>query len=173
MAGLIEFNIPIESLKQGHYQYDFSIDDAFFQHFEGSLVQKGKLQVAMNLEKRSGLLELDFELSGEVIGTCDRCLEEMLIPIEERQHMVVKYSDVLEDDLEVSYIPMGTQSLDVSTFIYEYVHLALPMMKTHEDIGEECPVELEDFLDDDLEDKSENKASVWDALKNINLQSNN
>jgi uncharacterized metal-binding protein YceD (DUF177 family) len=167
MSGLIEYVIPIASLKQGLYEYDFSITDAFFQHFEDSLVQKGTLNVRLELEKRSSLIELQFDIQGKVITTCDRCLEAMTFPIDEEQHMVVKYSDELEDDLEVSYIPLGSETMDVSKFIYEYIHLAIPMAKTHDDIDEDCPVDLEDFLDEDDEADS-NAPSVWDALKNIN-----
>ncbi|MEM1327051.1 MAG: DUF177 domain-containing protein [Bacteroidota bacterium] len=164
---MIEYIIPIASLKQGLYEYDFEVTDGFFQHFEDSLLQKGTLKVRLELEKRSGLIELQFDIQGSVITTCDRCLEEMAFPIDENQHMVVKYSDELEDDLEVSYIPFGTEMMDVSKFIYEYIHLAIPMAKTHEDIGEDCPVHLEDFLDED-DTADDNAPSVWDALKNIN-----
>ncbi|MEM9846471.1 MAG: DUF177 domain-containing protein [Bacteroidota bacterium] len=160
--------IPISSLKQGVYTYNFLADDQFFKQFEGTLIEKAQLEIKLALEKKSALFELFFEISGNIATTCDRCLEFMQLPVEEQHRLLVKFSDTLEDDLEVSYIPMGSQDLDVSTYIYEFAHLCIPMVKTHEDVDEDCPVDLEDFLEDD---PSENdSASIWDALKDINLK---
>lgn len=172
MSGLIEYHIPIASLKQGRYEYIFSINDHFFKHFEGSLIQKAQLITKMELEKRSSLIELSFHTTGEIGTICDRCLEPMSIEMDERQHLVVKYSDQLEDDMEVAYIPLGTEVLDVSPYIYELLHLLMPIVNTHEAIGEDCPVDLEAFLEDD-EDVATDDAvsSVWDVLKNINIDS--
>lgn len=172
MSGLIEYHIPVASLKQGHYKYTFSVNDDFFKHFKGSLIQKAQLTVRMELEKRTSLIDLSFHTTGKVMTVCDRCLEDMSLNIDENQHLVVKYSDELEDDMEVAYIPSGTETLDVSSYVYELLHLLMPLVHTHELVDEDCPVDLEDFLDDE-EDMTtdENTTSIWDALKDINIDS--
>lgn len=169
MEGLTKYNIPIATLKPGIFNYEFSIDDRFFKNFEASIIQKGKIKVNLELEKKTSLLELFFEIKGSITTICDRCLEPMQLSIDKEHRLLVKYSETLEDDLEVSYIPVATQVLNVGTYIYEFVHLAIPMMKTHEDANEDCPVELEDFLEEDAPDNED--TSVWDALKDIKTDS--
>ncbi|MEL6719812.1 MAG: DUF177 domain-containing protein, partial [Bacteroidota bacterium] len=110
-------------------------------------------------------LELHFDLKGFIETQCDRCLENLDWKVEDQQRMLVKYSESLEDDLDVSYIPFGSQELNVSTYIYEFAHLNIPITKTHEDIGEDCPVDLEAYLED--EEEQETQSSVWDTLKNL------
>lgn len=168
MEGLTAYIIPISSLKQGIYTYEFEVDQAFFKQFENSLIQQAQLTIKLELEKKSALFELFFKIIGNITTPCDRCLEDMQLPIEEQQRLLIKFSETLEDDLEVSYIPFGSQELDVSTYIYEFAHLSIPIVKTHEDVGEDCPIDLEDFME---EEESQNEsASVWDALKDINLK---
>jgi len=168
MEGLIEHIIPIASIKQGIHHYEFKIDDEFFKHFEGTLIKEANLIVKMELDKKSSLIELFFDIQGNITTQCDRCLENMLFDVKEEQRLLVKYSDILEDDLEVTYIPLGSQELNVSTFIYEFIHLSIPMTKTHEDVDQDCPVDLDEFLDENDEVTEEKAPSVWDALKDIN-----
>ncbi|MEM8525407.1 MAG: DUF177 domain-containing protein [Bacteroidota bacterium] len=160
----MKFVLPIGSLKEGNHHYQFEIDDSFFADFEDSIIEQAKLDVELELQKRASLLELHFDLKGYIQTQCDRCLENMDLGIEDHQRMLVKYSESLEDDLEVSYIPFGSQELNVSTFIYEFAHLNIPITKTHEDIGEDCPVDLESFLEDEEEQQT---SSVWDTLKDL------
>lgn len=166
-SNLMKFVLPIGSLKEGNYQYIFQIDDSFFSNFEDSIIETSKLEIQLELQKRASLLELHFDLKGYIKTQCDRCLETMNWEVEDKQRMLVKYSETLEDDLEVSYIPFGSQELNVSTYIYEYAHLNIPITKTHEDIDEDCPVDLESYLELEEEEEQEEQPSVWDTLKNL------
>ena len=168
MEALTAYIIPISSLKQGIYHYEFLVDNQFFKGFESSLIEEAQLKVKLELGKKSTLFELFFDISGSIKTVCDRCLEDMQLPVEDQQRLLIKFSDTLEDDLEVSYIPVGSLELDVSKYLYEFAHLSIPMVKTHEDIDEDCPIDLEEFMEE--ESSEDSSASVWDALKDINLK---
>jgi len=165
---LMKFVLPIGSLKEGNHHYKFEVDDSFFANFEDSIIEKANLEIELELKKRASLLELHFDLKGHIETQCDRCLETLNWAIEDEQLMLVKYSENLEDDLEVSYIPFGSQELNVSTYIYEFAHLNIPMVKTHEDVEEDCPVDLESYMED--EDEQENQSSIWDSLKDLKTE---
>jgi hypothetical protein len=52
LKGRSEYRIPFVGLQVGIHYFNFEVGDAFFEHFEGSLVQQGKVFVDLALEKR-------------------------------------------------------------------------------------------------------------------------
>jgi uncharacterized metal-binding protein YceD (DUF177 family) len=49
-----------------------------------------------------------------------------------RETLIVKFGkDYHEENEEVQIIPEGETHLDVSPFIYEYIHLLMPFRKVH------------------------------------------
>ena len=81
MEVLDHFSIPFIGLKVGLHQLKFEVDDSFFAEYENSLVKQGELTVTLDLDKRSHMAGLDFSLEGTVITDCDRCMEDINLPI--------------------------------------------------------------------------------------------
>ena len=60
----------------------------------------------------------------------------------------------------------------MSPLVYQFIHLAVPMVKTHESVGQECPVNINNYLKSEEEaSKNTTDLSVWDALKDLNIES--
>ena len=135
MNPLKEFIIQFAGLKNGCHEFDFKVDDKFFGEFEYAIIKKGNLDVHLVLDKREHLLVLDFTISGTVELVCDRCLDPFDYPMETRQEQLVKISDEAEgeDQDEIVYIGTKEHEIDVSPFIYEFTHLALPIVSIHPD----------------------------------------
>ena len=112
-------------------QYEFQLDNQFFMDLDAPEVQKGHVNVALNVRKTSGIYQLDFHLEGQVIVICDRCLDEMEQPIETEDRLKVKlgseYSEV--DDMVV--VPEEEGYINVAWFIYEFIALSIPMKHVH------------------------------------------
>ncbi|MDX1314350.1 MAG: DUF177 domain-containing protein [Eudoraea sp.] len=166
MSGI--FTIPITGLKEGRHLYDFEVDKDFFADFEESEINDGRLKVNAVLVKRSAHMELELLVSGEALIICDRCLEEYWEEIESTQKLLVKFGEDWEEvDDEVLTIPHGESRLDLSQFIYEFAHLALPMQRFHpeSESGESTcnPVMLE-RLEEHTTEKEDNIDPRWKEL---------
>lgn len=132
MNYLNHFIIPFIGLKAGNHSFTFEIDDKFFEHFEYSEIRKGKLHIDCLLEKQDRMMVLYFDIAGMVRVPCDRCAEEFDQHIEGRQKLIVKFGlDRTEESEEILVISEKEHELDVSQFLYEYIHLLLPIKKVH------------------------------------------
>jgi uncharacterized metal-binding protein YceD (DUF177 family) len=173
MKALIGYVIPFSGLKNGIHHFDFQVDNNFFQHFEGSLIGDSDLKVHLQFDKRASLFVLDFEFEGTVKTPCDRCTEPFDLMIEGEEQFLVKMSETGGEDDEIIYIHPTDTSLDVSTMIYEILHLNLPLKRACElddDSKPVCGFEVSDFsveeeTDETGEKSSDNNDDVWTALK--------
>ena len=174
MNYLSQYTLPFSGLSEGKHQFDFAVDDRFFEEFENSEVEKGDLAVRIDLEKRSTYLKLVFTIKGNVKLICDRCLEDFDYPVESERELLVKFSEKpVEDEAELIYLHPSEFQVEVAQFIYEFVILSLPIRRVHPD-GEDgnslCdPVMLKKLEElryhgNNLNDPEDPR---WNALKNI------
>jgi len=132
MKGLSAFNIEIYKLSNSKHYYDFEVDDAFFENFENSPVEKGKLLVKVALDKRETLIEVVVSISGNIELTCDRSLELFDFPTDIEDRLIFKYgSEEMEVDDEITIITHNTQRINIAQFIYESIVLSVPYKKLH------------------------------------------
>jgi uncharacterized protein len=173
MNALVPFSLPIQGLRDGVHEFRFEIGQDFFSCFEAVPFSDGQIEMDLVLDKRPSLIVLEFDFSGTVRTECDRCLAEIDLPIEGFQRLVVKYSEEEEsDDADVWYVHPEAEELNVAQFAYEYIVLAVPMVRVYDCELENPPVcdfEMLDFLKkqqeaDDAGESSDNPA--WKELKN-------
>ncbi|MBI5917098.1 MAG: DUF177 domain-containing protein [Bacteroidetes bacterium] len=171
MDALAHFTIPVSGLNNGLHEYDFSIDRTFFECFPESLVEDGSVAVHFSFDKSPDLYVMTFEIEGTVKAICDRCLEAFDLPIEDTQVLLVKFDEKELEDAEINYILKETPKMNVARYIYEFINLAVPLTKTHDEAGEECDPGMLKFLtkeDEDAPKESPASGSIWDALRGLN-----
>lgn len=174
MSGSREYVINYGSLPFGEHEFEFHIDDAFFQRFENSLVQKGDIDVLVVVDKKELMMLLDFTMEGHVIVECDRCLEDLELPIEAYEELIVKFGETEETETEeVIVVSPKEYELDVSQFIYEYISLQIPMRNVHdeEENGQTCDPEILKALEklQPQQEETPPEDPRWNGLKGINL----
>ncbi len=171
MEVLDHFSIPVSGLRNGLHPYDFSIGEDFFQAFEASPIHHGQVNVHLDFDKREDMYVIMFSIDGKIEVTCDRCLDQFDLPIEDRQSLMVKFDEKAWEDAEVVFILKGTQTLNVAKYIYEFINLAIPMTKTHEDAGADCNPEMLKYLDEKDEAPVEDSSNPFrDALRDMNFE---
>lgn len=146
MKPLVPFTLPISGLRDGMHEFRFQVGEEFFRCFEGSVIQQGNLTVDLSLDKRPSLMVLHFKIEGTVKVECDRCLSLFDLPVRDEQNLLVKYGEEPSEEAEVIYIEKGTPSLSVAKYVYEFIHLAVPINKTHERAGAECDPEMLKYI---------------------------
>lgn len=129
-----QYRIVFSGLKAGAHRFDFHVDQAFFENNGDDLITDGDLEVAVNLVKEERMMDIRFSFSGFVIVACDRCNEPVSIKIAGDERLIVKLGEqYLEESEDVQIIPETDHHFDISPFLYEYIHLMLPMKKVHPD----------------------------------------
>ena len=112
-------------------QYEFQLDNQFFMDLDAPEVQKGHVNVTLDVRKTSGIYQLDFHLNGIAIVTCDRCLDEMEQPIETDERLKVKLGSDFSEIDDIVVVPEEDGYINVAWFIYEFIALSIPMKHVH------------------------------------------
>ncbi|MCG8409844.1 MAG: DUF177 domain-containing protein [Bacteroidales bacterium] len=172
MENLSKYRIVYQGLSIGEHNFNFDIDDLFFESLEYSDIKKGKLETQILLKKKSSFLELDFDINGYIILTCDRCLDEYQQDIDYKGKLFVKFSEH-DDDLadDVIVLSPSEHELDISHYIYESINLSIPLKRVHPNINGEstCNKEMLEKLEDYKIEESteENIDPRWNDLRKL------
>ncbi|MDX1686309.1 MAG: YceD family protein [Saprospiraceae bacterium] len=166
MELLEAFSIPISGLDDGVHHYHFEVDGDFFEKFENSPISSGDLNVEMELDKRSDMLVLWFDISGTIDESCDRCLASIDLPVTGRHRLIGKHGSG-EEEADVFYFDPGLNKLNVAKFVYDFCCLSVPLSKTYDCRSEaEIPCD-EKVLEEQREKDHVKNNPVWDQLKDV------
>ncbi len=166
------FSIPLKGLKDGRHTFKFEINKEFFDLFDESEIKEGDLNAIAEINKMSAHLDLYISISGKVRISCDRCLEMFYYGIHTENRLLVKAGRVFDDsDPEIITIPSPDHELDLKQYLYEFIHLALPIQRVHpgDDQGNvTCDPVMLRKLDEYLvkSEESENHHQ-WEELKKL------
>jgi uncharacterized metal-binding protein YceD (DUF177 family) len=172
MAGI--FTIPLKGLNEGRYNFDFKVDNEFFEKFEESEIKEGSLSAAVEMDKRASHFDVIVKLLGTVMISCDRCLEEFSYSINCEHRLIVKPQEeaLTGDDADMVYFSADEYELDLRQHLYEFIHLALPIRRVHpadKDGKTGCNPEMIKRLNELLIDEEQQNIEDprWDELKKL------
>lgn len=172
MKDLKKYVIPFAGLKEGRHEFEFDVDDSFFDQFDSSEIKKGKLGVSVILLKSQQILEMSFNINGSVKTICDRCLDEFDLPVTYQGKLFFKFGEEsYELTDEIMILSSSEHEINISQFIYEFIHLALPYRRIHPDINgvsgcnEGMIKKLESLKINEIKGKNYNPS--WEKLKEI------
>jgi uncharacterized metal-binding protein YceD (DUF177 family) len=176
-----EFEIAYVGLKPGVHEYNYTVDDKFFEVFQQQDFKNCKANIKLLLDKKSSFMLLKFEIGGSVDVTCDRCNNNLPFDLWDEFNLTLKIVEEptlmndQEEDPDVYYISRGENHIDVANWIYEFIILAIPMQKVciYDDMnGPHCNKAAMDMLKKMEPEEDENKENpIWkglDKFKNLN-----
>jgi len=177
MDSLQPYILPLKGLGDGLHEFEFLIDGDFFRSFPDCPVEEGDVKLEVTMDKRPRLLVFDFSFTGWIKSTCDRCLAPINLPISGENHLLVKLEEAENDvdEEDVVYIPLETSNWSLAQYAYEYVLLAMPLIKTYaceEDENPPCDFETLDRLEAIANKEAEENPSnpFRDAFKDWNKE---
>jgi uncharacterized metal-binding protein YceD (DUF177 family) len=167
-----QFVIPFKGLSSGKHDFVFDIDDKFFDAFTESEINKGKVHVEVLLIKSVTMLELIFSLEGSVYVMCDRCLDDFDLSISYNTNLFVKFGETTEEQTdEIIVLSQNEFEIDLTQYIYEYIHLSLPYRRLHPDddngkstCNKDMIKKLEEYL---MDEKVKTPDPRWNDLNNL------
>lgn len=163
-----DYKIEIFGLKNGTHEFGFSFDDSFFEAFENSLLSKGKGSCDIRMEKSDSMISLHFEVNGTIELECDRSLELFDHPINTKKELIYKYGDEEKELSEDVYvITKGAQELNIATFLFEIIHLEIPMKKLHPKFQDDNENDEMIFSSKEEKEKEDSVDPRWEALKKL------
>lgn len=166
----IMYKIPLHGLKVGTHEYDYELDNQFFNEFDYTEGTEGEIEAKVILIKSELLLSLKINLKGYVVAVCDRCLDNLDLPVEGETEFFVKYSDEeeeLADNLLV--IPTDSDFIDLRESFYELYLLNVPLKAVHPDVDGKstCNERMLEKLDDYSVDPEDKIDPRWAELKKL------
>lgn len=175
MSWKSKYYIEFKGLKEGLHDFDFEVDNTFFEHFEESLVDNGDVLIKVTLEKRSAFIKIHFKIKGWLELTCDRCLDQFRQKIKNETEMFVKFGEKeFEEGENVIWILPEEHFISLAQPIYEYVSLSIPLRHVHpknkenkRGCNKEMLEKLKDYLQPDNEEGEIPTDPRWDALKKL------
>ena len=186
------YTIDLKNLTPGTHDFEYLLENKFFVDIDGNEVQKGHVHVQLTVKKSLMAFELNFQIVGTVIIPCDRCLDDMELPIETQDKLIVKFGkEYAEESDEIVIVPEEEGTINVAWFIYEFIALAIPIKHVHAagkcnkamaaKLRQHTAISRDDLaepLDEGQEEASDDQdAGVsdprWDALKGLLENDNN
>jgi uncharacterized protein len=127
---------------------------------------QGELLVEMELGKDTdGTRYLSGRIQGEVTLKCQRCLEDMTLPLDLNFRLGLVLSDEAASALPEWYEPLlvGPEPARIADVIAEEVLLAIPIVPTHRD-NQDCQEFVKDYKPP-VGEKRDNPFAVLAGLK--------
>jgi uncharacterized metal-binding protein YceD (DUF177 family) len=170
-----DYTIPFSGLNLGEHEFDFEVNDTFFENRPYSEIQKGNFKIHVLLTKYSTMLSLHFKIEGSAEMLCDKCSEPFMLPISGTNDLMVKIGieESNKEDEDVIFVGSGEHELDIEQQIYEYIAIALPFSRAHEEgecneevLKEIEKIRVEDFNEPEEEQKEDDEnENPWELLK--------
>lgn len=179
------YNIPLKNLTEGIHSFEYILDDQYFKLIGDaeSDIKRGSVKVEVTIKRVSNSFDFNFEIQGEVIVPCDRCLDDMPIEVDTKNRLVVKFGqEYSEESDEIVIIPELEGEINIAWFLYEFVALSIPMKHIHAPgkcnkimtgkYNKHKAVSADDADADDDESSSdlpEETDPRWDGLKDLTI----
>lgn len=173
MAKKEDYTIQFTGLAIGRNNFEYKIEDSFFEELEYSEIKRGSITTKVVVDKQQTMLVVTLAIKGFVNTECDRCGEAFDMPVEGTQQLIYKLhnADFVDED-ELIYLTNSDSEIKLKHKIYEFIMLSLPAKRVHPDNakGEStCNKEALALLNKYVSAEKEQQQTDprWDVLKKI------
>ena len=164
-----QYQIAFSGLNSGTHIFDFQIGDAFFERVNDAEIMGGKVSVNVTMAREERMMDLHLAIEGTVKVSCDRCNEPVEVDVKGNERLIIKLGDhYYEESEDVQVIPDTAHKFDLAPFLYEYIHLLLPIRRVHPEDkkgNSQCDPEILKKLKELSEHHMQDPR--WDALKKL------
>lgn len=165
--------IPLKGLSQGKHCYEFDADGEFFASFGNTQIKDAQCVIAVEVERNGSFMGVRCEVKGSIVAECDRCLEDVVLPVDIDRSLSVKCSKVQEesDDDDVMIVDETSADIDLNQFVYDYVCLDIPIQVLHPE--GECNPDMVRRIGIGSGEESNSENTPFSGLKDLLNSKNN
>ncbi|MFM2385593.1 MAG: hypothetical protein RL660_350 [Bacteroidota bacterium] len=134
-----DFEIAHIGLKPGEHEFNYQLQESFFEEFGQTEFRDANFDVKLLLDKKANFYYLKFGITGSITTACDRCGDDFTLALWDDFETVIKIVDAeivderkVEDE-EIIYLPHSANHIDVAEIMYENIVLCLPIQRVHAD----------------------------------------
>jgi len=176
-----DFIVDFRRMTVGKFLRHYVLNDAFWSASEYEDITGGKITADVEVTTVGDDFRVRFQMEGSVNVPCDRCLDDMSLPINIDESLMVRLANQDEEvDENLITVDEMRGTLDVSWIMREMVAVVIPVQHVHEDGG--CNPDMMErlaamqvgYVQDDEEntgDTSEDSHQAvdprWNELKKI------
>lgn len=167
-----KFIVPVGGCVSSFLQYEFDIDNTFFDDFCETEILSCSVKVNLGIQKQENSVLLLFALKGFITLTCDCCLDPYDLIINTEEFVELRYNKNLhKQNVEEDTISPEQQEIDVKQYIFDFICLQIPFRKVHPEGIDGQSLCNPEFLKrlDELKAKPDSDPR-WNALKNIDIE---
>ena len=172
---LENFEIDLKTIEMDEKCFSYSLDDSFFTDIEAQDITGGHLGAQVHVKNNAASYELSLHVDGNITIPCDRCLDDMIQPINADSVLKVKFGpSYLDEGDDLIIVPEDEGKINVAWFLYELIALAIPIYHAHNDgeCNEEMMKILKEHTNQNLSDGEDvvdgsNVDPRWNDLKNL------
>lgn len=176
MGKFTDYKLPLKSLPEGVHSFEYHLDKKFFENMESPDIHDADLHVTLSVTYKRDLYTLDFAITGTITLICDRCLDDLVMPVDTDYHINVRYGEDYNDEADdLLVIPESDNYLNVAYMLYDTVALTIPIKHVHP-LGK-CNRQMSQMLkkhrarptgeDGDLEDRLIDEMEVMDDSADV------
>jgi uncharacterized metal-binding protein YceD (DUF177 family) len=174
MSSRREYEIAFVGLKPGVHEFNYEIEDRFFEEYGEQDFRDCKATVKLLLEKTTNFMMLRFQVGGTLRVICDRCTSDLPLALFEDFTVTVKAVENpeemnnSEEDPDVFYISRGESHLMIAPMIYEFINLSVPTQKECEFEnmdGPYCDAAAREALEKMRNSEEEKQNPLWKGLE--------
>ena len=174
--------LKIKTLPFGTHAVECHVDESFFNTDEQTEVRRADVDVTVEVTRKSETTyHLEISCHGTVTIPCDRCLDDLDLPVDTDYSLNVEQMGTEFDDSndELLIVPSEWRELDTAPLVRDTVLLSIPMTHCHES-EDDCNADMLEMLDshrveavpegDDDNSETTGTDPRWEALKKLKEQ---
>lgn len=133
LEDLSEYIINFAGLKQGFHSMEFLINSSFFEEMQSDEKLDVEMRLDIEIEKNINLLVFKFHFSGFMNTQCDRCGDDVSLPLNFSETLYVKITDRSENEEDINVVTLATNEyqIDIHSHVYEFIMVHLPFRRIH------------------------------------------
>jgi uncharacterized metal-binding protein YceD (DUF177 family) len=132
MGKFTEFKLMLKSLPMGKHRFEYHLNREFFMNMENDVVRDADINVTLDVTHRAEGYVFEFQLKGSLTVACDRCLDDLTLPVDTVYNLNVRYGEDYNDESDtLLVIPENENYLNVAYLIYDTAVLAIPPRCVH------------------------------------------
>ena len=175
--------LKLKTLPFGTHVIECHVDETFFNTEEQNEVRRASVDVTLEVTRKSeNTYRLEIACRGTLTTGCDRCLDDLDLPVDVDYRLNVEQMGTELDDSsdELLIVPSEWRELDTASLVRDTVLLAMPITHCHES-EDDCNPEMLRVLDshrveavpdddDTTESETDGTDPRWEALRKLKEQ---